>query len=108
MFGLVLPGRDRAAQVVLLVGADHVDADSLFELEHQPGPDRFDDGRCAALFPLRGVLEVAVLGRIDVGDGAAAGHVWHPIAQQLPTDHQNPGVLGPPMNLCGLRKIASL
>ena len=37
-----LPGGDRAAQEVLLVGADHVDADRVFELEHQPGPDRLE------------------------------------------------------------------
>ena len=91
MFGSLLPGRDRAAQVVLLVGPDHVDADGLLELEDQAGPDRFDDRRCAALLAMRGVVDVAVLGRVDVGDGAAAGHVGHPVAQQLPTDDQNAG-----------------
>ena len=105
---LVLPGRDRAAQVVLLVGADHLDADRLFELEYQAGPDRFDDGRCAALLTLGGVFQVAVRGRIDVGDGAAAGHSGTRLRSNSRRSTRTPGVLGPPMNLCGLRKIASL
>jgi hypothetical protein len=38
----------------VLVFADHVVADRLLELEHQPGPDRVDDGRGAALLAMVG------------------------------------------------------
>ena len=88
---LVLPRLDRAAQVALLVRADHVDADRLLELEHQAGPDRLDDRRRAALLAVHRVVEVAVLGRVDVGDRAAARHVGHPVAQQLAADDQHAG-----------------
>ena len=100
---------DRPAQEVLLVGADDLDADRLLELEHQAGPDRLDDRRGAALLAVDRVVEVAVLGRVDVGDRAAAGHVGHPVGQAArAATTSTPGVLGPPMNLCGPRKIASL
>ena len=72
--------RSRATQVRLLVRADRVDADGLLELEHQPGADRLDDRRRAALLAVRRVVEVAVLVGVDVGDRAAAGHVGHPVA----------------------------
>ena len=49
-----------------------VDADRLLELEDEPGPDRLDDRRRAALLAMLGVVEVDVLERVDVGDGAAA------------------------------------
>jgi hypothetical protein len=46
---------------VLLVGADHVDAHRLLQLEDQPGPDRLDDGESAALLALNRVVEVPTL-----------------------------------------------
>ena len=69
-------------QVVLLVLADHVDADGVLELEDQAGADRVDDRRGAALLALHRVVEVAVLDVVDVGHGAAARHVGHPVGQQ--------------------------
>ena len=48
------------------------------------------------------VVEVAVLGRVDVRDRAAAGHGrapgWRSSSRRTPS---TPGVPGPPMNLCG-------
>ncbi len=70
-------------------GLDDVGADRLLELEDQPGPDRLDDRRGAALLALHRVVEVAVLGRVDVGDGAAAEDRRDPVAEQLPPDHQH-------------------
>ena len=75
---------------MFLTPADHLHADRLFELEHQTGADRFDDGRGATLLPLHRVIEITVLGRVDVGNSAAAGHVRHPVAQQFPPDRQHP------------------
>ena len=66
---------------MLLTPADHLHADCLFELEHQTSADRFDDGRGAALLPLNRVIEITVFGRVDVGNGAAAGHVGNPVVQ---------------------------
>ena len=50
------------SQQGVLACLDHVDADGVLELEDQPGPDRLDDGRGAALLAVDGVGEVAVLG----------------------------------------------
>jgi hypothetical protein len=46
---------------VLLVGADHVDAHRLLQLEDQPGVGRLDDGESAALLALNRVVEVPAL-----------------------------------------------
>ena len=80
-----MPGASRHAATArrssaLLAGPDRLDADGLLELEHQPGADRLDDGRGAALLAVGRVVEVAVLERVDVGDRAAAGHDGHPVA----------------------------
>ena len=77
------PALDGAAPEVLLVRVDHVDADGLLELEDETGADRLDDRRSAALLAHDGVVEVAVLGRPDVGDGAATHDVGHAIREQL-------------------------
>ena len=55
MVGSACHASHRAPQEVLLVRADDLDADRLLELEHQPGADRFDDRRGAALLALRRV-----------------------------------------------------
>src|SRR5665213_1367143 len=65
------PGLDGAAQVVLLVCADHIDTDGLLQLKDEAGADRFDDCGSATLLALRRVGEVSVFGRIDVRDSAA-------------------------------------
>ena len=70
--GTVEPRRDRPLDEVLLAPADRVDADRLLELEHEPRPDRLDDRGRAALLAVLRVVEVDVLERVDVGDGAAA------------------------------------
>ena len=92
----------------LLAGLDDVGSDGLLEREHQPGADRLDDGRGAAFLPRDRVVEVTVADRVDEGDGAAAGHGGHPVAHQVAAHDQDAGVCGPPMNLCGDRKMASL
>ena len=84
-------------------------ADRLLELEDEPRADRLEDRRRAALLAMLGVGEVAVLLGVDVGDRAAAGHRGHAVREQLALrTTSTPGVPGPPMNLCGERKIASL
>ena len=54
-----------------------------------PGPDRFDDGRRAALLAMDRVVDVAVLGGVDVGDRASTHHVGHAVAQQRAPNHQH-------------------
>ena len=61
MAGCCVQAVDRAAEEVLLVRADRLDAHRLLELEHQAGADRLDDRGRAALLALRRVVEVAVL-----------------------------------------------
>ena len=78
-----VPCGDGAAEHVLLVRPDHVDADRILELEHQPGPDGLDDGRGAALLTMHGIGEIDVLGRVDVRHGPAAHHVRDGVGQQL-------------------------
>ena len=68
---------------LLLVGLDRLHADGLLELEDEPGADRLDDRRGAALLAVGLVVEVAVLGRVDVHHRAAAGHDRHPVGHQL-------------------------
>ena len=48
----------------------------LLEREHQPGPDRLDDGRGAALLAGDRVVEVAVADGVDERHGAAARAPW--------------------------------
>ena len=64
-------------------------AHGLLELEDQAGADRLDDGRRAALLAVRRVVEVAVLGRVDVHDRPAAGHDRHPVGHQLAAHDQH-------------------
>ena len=64
MFGFVRPRCDRALDEVVLALADRVGADGLLELEHEPGADRLDDRRRAALLAVLGVRR---------GSGARAG-----------------------------------
>ena len=68
-----------------------VGADGLLELEDEPGADGLDDGGGAALLAVRGVGEVVVVVGVDVGDGAAAGHVGHPVGHQLAAHDEDAG-----------------
>ena len=52
---------------------DDVGADGVLDRERQPGPDRLDDRRRAALLAGDRVVEIAVGGRVDERDRAAAG-----------------------------------
>ena len=108
MFGMRRPGGNRTPEEVLLVGPDHVDAHRLLELEDEPGADRLDDRRRAALLPMDRVGEIDVLLGVDVRDRASADHVGHRVLSSSRRTIRTPGVLGPPMNLCGERKTASL
>ena len=56
----------------------------FLESEYKSGPDRFHDGGGAALLPMLGIGQVAVVVFIDVGDGAATWHRWHPVGEQVP------------------------
>jgi hypothetical protein len=47
-----------------------------------------------ARLPLHRVVEVAVLGRVDVGDGAAARDRRDPVGEQLAPDDQHAGGAG--------------
>ncbi len=89
MFGLAAQRRSARRMKPFLAGLDGVGADRLLELEDQAGPDRLDDRRGAALLALHRVVEVAVLGRVDEGDRAAAGDRRDPVGEQLPPDHQH-------------------
>lgn len=71
--GVVTPAFDGALDEVVFEFTDVVFADGGFELEDESGADGFDDGGRAAFFAVDGVVEVAVVGFVDVGDGAAAG-----------------------------------
>ena len=93
---------------VLLALADRLDADGLLELEDEPRADRLDDRRRAALLAMLRIGQVDVLERVDVGDRAAAGHVGTRLRNSSRRATSTPGVPGPPMNLWGERKIASL
>ena len=62
---------------------DPVDPDGLFQLEHETRPDRLDDRRRAALLALLDVIEIAVLGGVDVHDGPSAGNGRHLIVEEL-------------------------
>ncbi len=80
----------RAAHEVVLVGLDHVGAQRPLEVEDQAGPDRLDDRRGAALLAVLGVADEAVVRRADVGDGAAAHDVGHPVGEQRPPHDEDP------------------
>ena len=102
------PALDGAVDERLLALPDGVLAHRRLELEDQPGPDRFDDGRGARLLAVLRVGQVDVLLGVDVGHGAAAHDGRHAVGNSSRRATSTPGVPGPPMNLWGDRKIASL
>jgi hypothetical protein len=71
--------------------ADRLGADRLLELEHQPGADRLDDRRRAALLAVHRIGEVAVLGLVDVRHRTAAGTRRDGVAQQVALGDQHAG-----------------
>ena len=66
-----------------------VDPDGLLESEDEPGADRLDDGRGAALLAGDRIVQVHVFGRVDVLHGAAAGDVRDPVGEQFAPDDQH-------------------
>ena len=82
--------------------------DGRLQLEHEARADRLDDGGRAALLAVLDVREVDVLDRVDVLDGAAAGHRRDRFVNSSRRATRSPGVPGPPMNLWGEMKTASL
>ena len=66
-----------------------VDADRLLEAEHEPGADRLDDRRRAALLAVRGIGEVPVLERVHVRDGAAADDIRNGVGEDATAHHQH-------------------
>ena len=80
--------------------SDHVDPDGLFELEDQPGPDRLDNCRCAALLALHRIGQVRVLGRAHLGDRSATRDVGHAIDQQLTAYDENAWGCCDPRSVC--------
>ena len=96
---VVPPAGQGPVQEPLLPLLDQVGPDGLLEGHGQPGPDRLDDRRGAALLPGLRVVEVALAGRIDEGDGAAPGYGRDRVADQLAADDQDPGGLGAPEEL---------
>ena len=109
MAGLALHACERAAHKSLLAGADEVGADGLLELEDEPGADRLDDGRGAALLARRP-------GRR--GSGARPGRRTRPcrrpatfgtrLRDQLAAHDEDAGRLRPADELVRRRKTASL
>ena len=85
------PALDRPPDERLLALADRLGADRLLEPEHEPGPDRLDDRRRAALLAVLDVGQVDVLGRVDVGDRAAAGHRRDAVVEQLAPGDEDAG-----------------
>ncbi len=75
---VLLPRADRTADELGLAGLDHLRSDGLFQLEHESGPDRLDDRRCAGFLAVFDLGVVVVLGGADVADRAATGHVRAP------------------------------
>ena len=72
-------------------------------------PDRLDDRRRAAFLAVLDVVEVHVLVGVDVGDRAAArDRSGTRFVNSSRRATRTPGVPGPPMNLWGEMKIASL
>ena len=99
--GFAAPALDRPADEVLLALADRLDADGLLELEDEPGADRLDDRRRAALLAVLDVVEVDVLGRVDVGDGAAAGDRRDAVAEEVAAGDEDARRAGPADELVG-------
>src|SRR6266487_3613635 len=85
-----LPAVQRTAPEALLARLDQVGTDRLLEPHDQPSADRLDDRRGAALLPGDRIVETAVADRVAREEGGT------------------PAICGPPMNLCGEKKIASL
>ena len=107
--GVLAPRGNGPADEVLLAGPDLGDADGLLQLEDEPGPDRFDDGRCPSLLSVLGVDQIVVDVGVDVRDGAAARDRGDPVVEQvLASDQDARECPGPPMNLWGEMKMASL
>jgi hypothetical protein len=71
--------------------ADHLDADGLFELEHESGSDRLDDGRSPAFLPMFHAVVVAVLERVDVHDRPATRYGRHPVAAEFAPHDEDAG-----------------
>src|SRR5690606_7793587 len=80
---------------------DRLDADGLLELEDQPRADRLHDRWGAALLAVRGIVEVAVLGRVDVHDGPAARYDGHAVGEQLTPYDEDAGGPGAADELVG-------
>ena len=87
--GLRLQRLERAAGEVVLAAADLLRADGLLEREHEPGADRLDDRRRAALLADRGLGVVGLPGRADEQDRAAARHRRHPVGEQRALGHEH-------------------
>ena len=102
------PRPQRAAGEVVLAAADLLAADRLLHGERQPGADRLHDGRRAALVPDRRI------GVVGVPAGARERMVPPPgtegtrLRSSERSATRTPGVPGPPMNLWGEMKTASL
>jgi len=88
------PCCDGTTEVVVLVGADDVEAHAALEVEDEPGADRLDDRGGACLLPVDRVGEVHVLGGVDVGHRAAADDDRYRVRQQVPADREHPGRAG--------------
>ena len=91
---ILRPAPDGTAPEILFVRVDHVDADRLLELEHETRADRLDDRRSSALLAHDGVVEVTVIGRPDIGHGAATHDVGHAIREQLAPHREHTGSAG--------------
>ena len=77
------PAVDGAPDERRFAFADRIRPDRLLQGEHEPGPDRLDDGRRAALLAMFDIGQVAMLGRVDIGDGATARDARDAVPEQL-------------------------
>ena len=68
---------------IVFVGPNYVNANRFFELKYKPGANGFDNCWSAALFAVLHMLEVHVLGLVDVGDRATTDTLGHRIAQEF-------------------------
>jgi hypothetical protein len=84
------PRRDRPAHEIGLALDHDPGADRLLELEDQPGPDRLDDRRRAALLAVVEVGKVVLAGGVDVADGPSARHRRYRVAGELAAHDQDP------------------
>ncbi len=89
--GVRRPGGDGAFDVGALELLDVRRADRLLQAEHEPGADRLDDRRRAALLAVGGIGQVGVAGGADVRHRAAARHRGDRVRQQAALDHQHAG-----------------